>query len=650
MAAADRPRPLDATAGRWLSLATAVTLLPHAQFLPIWLSVVSALLLLWRAAIDHRAGALPPKWLLLLLAVGVVAGTAVEYRHLMGKDPGLALLAGFACLKLLEARQVRDGRASVLLCFFLQMGQFLNGQEIPVAVVTALGTLLALGSLGVMEQPAGARAQLKASASLLALAAPFMLALFVLFPRIQGPLWGLPADAFSSLTGLSETMSPGSIGRLIQSGKIAFRAEFDGPAPPPRERYWRGPVLSNFDGRTWKPGFSTLTSTPPHDARGPVYAYRMTVEPHNQHWLLALDLPFHEGSDTRYSSELQLVAVAPLQVRRRFDLRAYPAAGTAPSELVHVVRRNLALPAGHNPRTVEFGRRIAAAHTDLARRVDALVSAFRDQGLKYTLAPPLLGEHASDEFFFDTRQGFCEHFASSFAIAARAAGIPSRVVTGYQGGEINPHDGSLVVRQSDAHAWVEVWLPGRGWLRVDPTAAANPTRIDSGIAGALPDSPSLPFFMQSEMAWLRALQFRWEAMSNTWNQWVIGYNEERQRQLLRGLGFEFESYHGLMAALLGVAGALILALIAWSLRGARRLDEIDRQWRRFCDKLARAGTPRPSWQGPLDFARSAAARHPSAAEQISRIAQAYACMRYGPGGGKEALSALRHMINTLELR
>ena len=651
MNAAEGAPPLRPWHGHWLTACIAVTLLPHVEHLPIWLSASCALLLAWRALADRSLTPLPGRALLLFVAAAIVAATGIEFHHLLGKDPGLALLAGFACLKLLEARSLRDGRAAVLLGFFLQMGQFLNGQEISVAALTLCGTLLAVGTLLAMECEAPWQTVIAGAGRLLFMAAPFMLALFVLFPRIPGPLWGLPADAFSGLTGLSETMSPGSISRLIQSGKIAFRAEFDGEIPPPRDRYWRGPVLCVFDGRRWEAGFTTLSSSPPYEVSGKAYRYRLTVEPHNQHWLLAMDFPAADDPRTRYSSDLRLVSVAPLRSRQRYELAAYPAARAGQREFTHVIRRNLRLPEGSNPRTTALGRQVAERFEPPRHRIEALLGTFRELRLEYTLTPRALGLHSADEFLFDTREGFCEHFSSAFAIAARAAGIPARVVTGYQGGEINPHDGSLVVRQSDAHAWVEVWLPESGWQRVDPTATSNPTRIDNGILGALPDIESLPLFMQPRMAWLRSLQLRWDAVANGWNQWVLGYNDERQRSLLRGLGFDGGDYRHLAAAMVTLVGTLMLGFVTWSLRRRRRGDALDRRWQRFCARLSRAGTRRADWQGPLDFADLAAARHPSLADDIRWIGGRYAELRYGrKPPSRQDLADLDDRIKHLDIR
>lgn len=637
--------PLARRHGDWLSLTVAVTLLPHVQYLPPWLIALCAVLVMWRLASDRGLTALPARLPLLLVATVVVVGSAIEYRHLLGKDPGLALLAGLAGLKLLESRTVRDGRALILLGFFLQMGQFLNGQEIWVAVLTLAGSLLAVATLMTLEVDGSARSALRTASTLLLQAAPFMLLLFVLFPRIQGPLWGLPADAFSSLTGLSESMTPGSISSLIRSGKIAFRAQFTSDPPPPRLLYWRGPVLSRFDGTTWRPGHASVSGTPPYRVSGPAHEYAMTLEAHDQHWLLALDFAGGPVPNAVFASDFRLLSITPVRARMRQQLRAYPETRVGLDERPRDLAANLHLPAGSNPRLQAFGQQIAAQNAAPARRVDALVAAFRSRDLKYTLSPGRLGQHAADEFFFDTRQGFCEHFSSSFAIAARAAGLPTRVVTGYQGGERNPLDGSLVVRQSDAHAWVEIWLDGRGWVRVDPTAAANPQRIDDGIAGALPDPDLLPLFMQPQLSWLRNLRYRWEATSNAWNQWVLGYNSERQRSFLGSLGFSALEWKHLIVKLTVVVGLLMLAFLAWALIKTRPQDALDRIWQRFCQRLARSGTQRPAWQGPLEFARRAAERHPEQAETILNIAARYARLRYGPSkASARELRALKDLI------
>ena len=307
------------------------------------------------------------------------------------------------------------------------------------------------------------------------------------------------------------------------------------------------------------------------------------------------------------------------------------------------------LPTGSNPRSRELAARLAtgaASHAEILERVIAHMRAAR---LKYTLRPPLLGTHAADAFLFDSQRGFCEHFASAFAVVMRAAGVPTRVVTGYQGGEINPVDGYLVVRQSDAHAWAEVWLDGRGWLRVDPTALAAPERFEDGLAAALSAEGELPFMLQADMAWLRDVRHRWEAMSNTWNQYVLGYNPERQRELLGRLGFSHTSALKLAGLLAAVSAVLILGLYAWASWQRRSTDPVQRAWDRFSTRMERAGVGRAPWEGPLAYGERLAAALPDQAGSLRAICSAYARLRYGAPGSSSGLRTLEKQMNEIRL-
>lgn len=642
------PPPLSLA---WL-LATAIaTVAPHTPHLPVWLSGLCAGVLGIRAWLVWQHASAPRQWLVVLVAIATGIGVRVEFGHFFGKDPGIALLAALLCFKLLEARTRRDLAVAVLLGFFLQLGLFLYSQTPATAALALTGTLLATTTLiSLHDGNAPPASQLRTGATLLAQGVPFMLVLFVLFPRIPGPLWGLPTDAYSGMTGLSGTMSPGSISELGLSDAIAFRASFRDRPPPPAQRYWRGPVLTHFDGRTWRPGQSTATSQPGYAPTGPAYDYRLTLEPHNQSWLPALDFPAGSAAQVRYASDYRLLSNTPVRSRAQFELRAYPEAPVGTGEDPAVLADALRLPANLNPRSRALARELAAGgaapENILARTVDRL----KRSGLTYTLTPPLLARHTIDEFLFDTRLGFCEHFASTFVFLMRAAGIPARVVTGYQGGEINPYDRNLIVRQSDAHAWTEVWLAGRGWIRVDPTALSAPNRIESGLAAALSDWDALPLMMRPGLRWLRDVRYRWEALSHGWNRWIPGYNPDRQRELLEHLGFSQPDWRTL-GLLSGVGGGLLmLLLVAWSLRGLRRSDPLDRAWAAFSRKLARHGGARHAWEGPADYGKRLATTFPRHASVLRDITDRYARLRYGPHAHESEVRELAQRIRRLNLR
>lgn len=645
-------RELEATDGLWLALTAALTLAPHLVTLPIWLAGVTIVLLASRLMMD--LGHLPPprKGLLTLAGIAIFAMVGFHFHQLFGRGPGLALLSAFLCLKLLEARHLRDGYAVVLLSFFMQLGQFLQSQSISMGFLAVLGVFAAVATLTRLQGVRHPKPALRLAGQLLLQGLPLMLVLFVLFPRIEGPLWGMPGDAFSGTTGLSDSMQPGSISNLVRSGEIAFRAEFEDDIPPPRLRYWRGPVLTAFDGRTWLPGRHAEATAPDYRGSGKAYSYRMTLEPSNQRWLLALEVPTSGPPDASYASDFLLLSRAPVRNRIRFSATSHPDTRIGVAEHPERLRAALTLPAAGNPRARELGMQIRLSHADPGSRIGALLKHFRDSALIYTLAPPMLGTDTVDGFLFDTHRGFCEHFASAFVFTARAAEVPARVVTGYQGGEQNPLDGSIVVRQSDAHAWAEVWLAGRGWVRVDPTAESNPLRIDDGITAALSGEADLPFVIRADLDWLLAARHRWEAVGNAWNQWVLGYDPVRQRHLLGMLGMREANWQQLAAAIFALSSAVIAALLAWVYFRPRRGDTLDRSWEKLCAILRRRGIVRGVHEGPLDYTRRAAAARPEWASELEQIGGLYARLRYGPPAAQnpEARARLKQLINEIGKR
>jgi protein-glutamine gamma-glutamyltransferase len=643
-------RPSSATLAEtqvwWLLATGCAAVAPLAPHVPVWLAATAAATLLWRGWLAWRRRALPGRWLLALLVIAGSAGVIVQFRTLLGQNPGVALLILFLALKQLETRTVRDGLAIVFLAYFLALAQFFYSQTIPVAVATIGVAVVATATLlSLADHRSPPLAQVRRAGTMLLQALPFMLLLFVLFPRVQGPLWGLPKDAHAALTGLSETMAPGAISQLSQSDAIAFRVRFDGPVPERQQLYWRGPVLSEFDGRSWRPQREQPTLALPYPKPdGAGIDHEVTLEPHGKPWLLALELPGSVPPDALATRDFQLVAKSPVVARQRYSLTSYPRLQAGLDDPLR--QRALALPPGSNPRIRALAagwREISRSDEDVLRQAQAF---FLRLGLLYTLTPPLLGEQTADEFLFDTRQGFCEHFANAFAVAMRAAGVPARVVTGYQGGEINPVDGWLTVRQYDAHAWTEVWLPDRGWLRVDPTAISAPTRIDVNLAAAVPVGDPLPLLARVDLAWLRDVRFRWDAVTNAWNQWVLGYNPERQRQLLQRLGMPQPDWRSMTAAMAALCGLALLALIAWTLRRRRSRDPVLVLWERLSRRLARRGLARHPSEGPHDYAERVAAALPPVAGEIRAIAAEYVELRYAEraADSRNSLDRLRRGV------
>lgn len=633
MAASEASPPLAAGAVPWLLAAALATAAPHVFHLPPWLSLLVAAALLWRAWLWRAQAPLPARGLLALIVVVGVVAIAWQFRTLFGRDAGVALIVFFMAVKPLETRTRRDATALVMLGFFLLLTHYFYSQSIPTGIWLLAATAQLTATL--IRLHGGDQAPLaivRYAGLLLTQALPFMLIMFLLFPRVTGPLWGLPQDAHSGVSGLSDQMSPGSLSRLIQSSAIALRVQFSGELPPQASLYWRGPVFDDYDGVTWRPLPATVRAPgagPSVEAYGASYRYVSTLEPHQQRWLLALDLPIEQPPDSVLTRNLETLARDPLRRRARFAFVSAPDSVANRQESPALLRQALRLPAGLNPRS----RQLAAdwrARLGSARAIsDAALTLFREQGFSYTLRPPLLGEHAIDDFLFTSRRGFCEHYAAAYVVLMRAAGVPARVVAGYQGGELNPVDGYLTVRQSDAHAWAEIWLAGGGWVRVDPTAAVAPSRIERGIEAALPASEALPALLRIESDWLRGLRNRWEAANNRWNQWVLGYNPQRQYELLSGFGLDAPDWRTMTGALAALCAIALLIVSVWTLRQRRTATPAERAWQRFCSRLTRLGIVRADWEGPLAFADRVARSRPELAPLCREAAGLYAQLRYG---------------------
>jgi transglutaminase-like putative cysteine protease len=625
--------------------ASLLVLAPHAAHLPLWVSLLCGATLAWRAAITLRGKRMPPRLLLVPLAAGAVAGVLHTYHTILGKDAGVALLVVLVTLKMLEMHARRDLFVVIFLCLFLILTNFFYSQSIGTALVM-LASLVALLTAQLSFQLTGAvpplRTRLLMGARILLLAAPLAGLAFVLFPRIENPLWGMPDDRTSGRTGLSETMAPGQMADLAQSAETAFRVKFDGPVPPQPRLYWRGPVLGNYDGQTWtrvparprqggpKPLSISVGGQPLH--------YQVTQEASNTRWLFALEvpqaLPKLPDRLVTLSGELEIQASMPLTTRMRYDMTSFVDFSLQADGGLENSAQWLLLPYGHNPRALEAAQRLRQ-DPDPAGRVTTVLRQFAGGGYVYTLHPPLLpGPHSIDDFLYGTRAGFCEHYAGAFVFLMRAAGVPARVVTGYQGGDLNPIDGYLTVRQSDAHAWAEVWLQGRGWVRVDPTAAVSPDRVQQGLERALP--PPAPFGIEGlgrliqpdPNSLLARVRYAIGAANNGWNQWVLNYTPRRQHDLVEGLQDRLLKWQS--AALL--AGLVLMLLAGAKLWRRRGLDPVDALYSALCRRLGQLGLPRAPDEGPSAYAARIAASGLAceASSAAGEFLRRYSAYRYAP--------------------
>jgi protein-glutamine gamma-glutamyltransferase len=643
-------RPLTLRDLAWLTASLAIVIAPHAMRAPWWLTLLTLCLYGWRFYSMLSRAPLPSRWLVIAVAFIGMLGVWMEYRTLFGRQAGVLLLVLFSGLKLLESRHHRDGAVAAFLGYFLIITNFLYTQSIPTALLMCVGVFVITATLiGFSAPNRAARDNLRTAGLLLAHAAPAALVLFVLFPRVNGPLWGLPQDAYAGMTGLSDTMSPGNLSQLALSDAISFRATFEGEPPPQPLRYWRGPVLWDFDGRTWSAGLSHLTNFQAPQGTGRSYRYSVLLEPHNRYWLFALETAASLPERSRMTFDGQVFSNTPVRSRLRYEMVSMVNPEHDPRETRSTLNRALRLPADYNKRTLalaEEWRRTGGSDADMLNRA---LDFLRRGGYTYTLEPPLLGTHSVDEFLFDTKAGFCEHFASAFTVLMRAAGVPARVVTGYQGGDLNPVDQIITVRQSDAHAWSEVFIVGRGWVRIDPTAAAMPQRVDIGLARALPQDQGLPFMMRPHMEWLRGMRYRWEAVAHKWNVWVLGYNPERQRDLMLSLGMRDADWQKLTAVLFTFLGVMTVVLLAWSLRRLTRPDPVQKAWQAFCRKLASRGVVRAPQEGPRDYSARAARTLPASRRPILRIGALYIALRYGERADKPTMARLTRLVRQLEL-
>ena len=639
--------PMSAPARRLVLLATAAGLLPLLLQLPPLLGLGFGIAALVVAALAWRRPLPAP--LRLLLGAGALVAVATVMPGI-GRDTGCAVLAAMLALKPSETFSQRDGRSLLGFGLFAPFATFLLDQgpaSLLLALLAVVLSLLALQRLAAEEGEVAAgtgrvvdRATLSAVGKLLVLGLPLALAAFWLFPRLPSPLWGLPERAIAT-PGLSDSMSPGSWLDLMTDDSPAARVQFFGATPAPEQMYWRGPVLWDFDGRTWRLARDLRFLPPPRlqfDERGG-WDYQVDLEPTDSRQLIALDLPTAMPANTWTSLDFSVWAGTPQHNLSRWRMRSAPALERDPELHPRLRARALALPAGFNPRTLALGRqwrREAGSDTrgaaDRAIAGRALAMIRRD--FAYTLDVPLAGRHEVDDFLFDRREGYCEHFSSAFTVLMRAAGIPSRVVTGYAGGYRNPVGGYWLVRKSDAHAWVEIWLPDRGWTRVDPTAAVAPENVYDTLADRQPGrignlTALVPMFNATD--WLR----------RGWNDFVLGFNAQRQQALLSRLGLRNLGPQHLVLLFALVAG-LSLAWMAWTLaRGERERDPLLRAWHALERRYRRLGRGRLPHEPALEWAGRVAADAPRAGDHLVTLAQRVSDARYAPPTRDDARNLLR---------
>jgi transglutaminase-like putative cysteine protease len=616
-----------------ISACLALALLGHLKSLPVWVLVTVTASGGIRLVLAHRGRAAPPRSVRLVIALLAVALLFLQFRTFNGLSAGTALLALMAGLKLLETDSQRDIYIITLIIYFVSVSALLEGESfwllaylIGVCWLTTATLLRLTSTLPVPDW----RPSLRYAGRILSQALPIALVFWLFFPRFAGPLWHMPDDG-SAGSGLGDTMSPGDITELALSDDIAFRVRFATAPPPPQERYWRGPVMHDFDGHTWRRANSGLNAAPALQLQGPAYRYTLSLEPHRHNWIFALDWPSHWDLP-RGALTNDYTLVQPDPVSRPIDVMATSYTRVQSSEPLSNLsrRRDTRLPPNRNPRTVRLAQTLRGEHPDEMDYVRAVLDMFTRQEFYYTLTPPKLADDSVDEFLFDTKRGFCGHYASAFATLMRAAGIPARVVTGYQGGTLNRFGDYWILRQSDAHAWTEVWIEGRGWLRIDPTSVIAPGRVERGLNDSVSADEPLGSRWQRRTPWLADTRLRLDALRQLWRERILLFDQDSQQKVLEWLNIPEPDGQKLVMVL---AAALTLALgwLTWAVRreiDPARKEPLIRAYSRLCAKLAAVGMPRLAHEGAEAYAARVAQRRPDLGATVTALCQHYSILRY----------------------
>ncbi|GAA4343380.1 transglutaminaseTgpA domain-containing protein [Kangiella taiwanensis] len=618
-----------------LIIVQAIVLLPLWFFIPSWISATTIAILLGKYYM-YRQGVHAPRWILLVVVLLCVGGVFLQFKTLNGRDAGIGLISLMYAFKLLEARSYRDASLILFISFFIVVTAFFYSEAIWMGVYLLIAVLAILLGLVALNSPQGAQgigSLGKLSGVTLLQAIPIMVLLFFFFPRSSTPLWSMPTDTQAG-SGIDDTMSPGSIGALHTFDDIAFRVDFDGEVPARSEMYWRGLVLSEFDGFTW---FKDQHSPIRQELDLPMtqtYQYRIQMEPNNRNWIFGLE-DLAEAPDGAYLfSDFTWNRRRQTTQRFIYSATAYDIDFSQKPLSELQLDRYLQLPTGSNEDTREWAQEQRQNHPSNEAFIRWILSYIHQNEFYYTLSPPVIEIDSVDGFWFDSQQGYCEHYAGAFVYIMRAAGIPARVVTGYQGAEYNPYGDYYIVRQSDAHAWTEVWLDGEGWRRIDPTAAIHPSRVEEDLRG---DASSRDGWMEEFGAdvgfeapegLLQNLALRWDAIQSFWSETVMGYSQDMQFGWLRKLGIERHQYrylgYGLLATII-LAGLIFGYFV---LRSAQRLEPVTKHYLLLLKKLEKLGIPCDRTMGPKDVLQVTRATSQKTYAKAAPALKTYIALRY----------------------
>ncbi len=657
-----RALPRDTRDTLFVLLVVAWVLLPHSLQLPLWCGGLTTLILVWRSHLALGGLPLPGRWWLVALLALAVAATALTHKTLLGREAGVMLVVILLALKTLEMRARRDAFVVFFLGFFAVLTQFFSSQSLWTAaymLVAMLGLLTALVHAHVPGSPAPLRVAAQTAGRLGALGLPLMAVLFVLFPRVA-PLWGVGQETPQARSGLSPSVSVGSMADVALDETIALRLRFlDAQPPAGSPLYFRGPVLAQFDGRQWSARDSApaQAGTAPEGLRtqGVPLRYEVTLEPSAHPWLLVLDAtptaPQAPNLRAKPTADLQWKGDSNAGSLRRYEAQSYLQFQYGPRQWQAELAAYTVLPPGLNPRTRAWAAQLRAQPALAAADTRALSAAVLEHlgsgAYRYTLQPGLYGEHTADEFWFERKAGFCEHIASAYVVVMRALGVPARLVTGYQGAQRNVIDGYWTVRQSDAHAWAEVWQAGLGWLRVDPTAAVSPWRVEEPTRLGAQRGPVNQLLGSVDIGLWSSARAAWEAANNRWNQWILSYGQGTQMEVLKSLGFASPSWEDLAYLLAGVTAAAALVGTLGAVRPHRRRDPWHALLWRAHKRLRGMGLALPPGATPRQMAQHAQDRWGDAALPLGHWLMELERMRYAGPAAAMSAKALKNAWRSL---
>ena len=633
-------------------IASAMVILPHVVRLPFWLTGLCVICGLWRVMVYQGRWSYPGRWIKVVLVFGVFIGVGMGYGTLLGLEPWVGILIVAFVLKLLEMHQQRDAYTFIILAYFVALTEFLFEQSIPYTLyMYATVTIITAALIGLNQTQlfAAPTRTLKKASIILAQSIPLMLVLFVLFPRLA-PLWTVPLQSNVAKSGISDTMSPGNIALLVQSDELAFRATFEDEIPPYGDLYWRGLVLSYFDGetQTWEQERRRFYGRPMRARDEPAdwlremehlgneVSYSIIMEPTNQNWLFSLTLPeLSEERGMGLVRDYRFYSFRPIRSRFQYELTSHLDYRTD-NRLSDFWRyRYLLLPSDDNPETKALAQQLLEQGRSPREYLTTVMRMYALGDYAYTLRPPTVSGDTIDRFLLDSRRGFCEHFAGSFVYLMRAGGVPARVVVGYQGGEFNRRGNYVAVHQFDAHAWAEVWLDGEGWVRVDPTSVVAPERIQSGLESAVEGEDTfladvgLSLMKFRSTLWITELRLQIQAMNHYWDAWVVGYTPDVQMSVLaKYLGEMDRKTMGmlLLATFFGILALIGLVLLLK--RSTRKLAPVEQVYLKYCDMLAGKNLARNIGEGPLDYADRVSSERPDLEPAVRAVTNAYMKSNY----------------------